>query len=632
MSVMEAARRPAEAARAREAVAYRRVDMGALDPVVEHRPDGAMIVRTVQRLGAYPRRMTDRLEHWSAAAPDRVWLACRGADGNWRKVTYSAGLALVRSLGQALLDAGVTAERGVAVLSGNDIEHALLMMAAQYVGVPYAPISTAYSLISTDFGKLRHTLGLFTPSLVFAADARYLKAMKAVVPEGVGMAFADMAGVDVPARSFADMAGTVPTAAVDAAHGAVGPDTVAKVLFTSGSTGMPKGVMNTQRMLCSNQEILAHLFAFVRDEPPVLVDWLPWNHTFGGNHNFNLALYNGGSLYIDEGKPTPSGIAATVANLREISPTMYFNVPKGYEALIPFFEAEPDLRRRFFDRLNLMFYAGAGLAPHIWNRLEELSAETIGERVTIVTGLGATETGPMALNANRAYDGPGRIGLPAPDVEVKLVPNAGKLECRFRSPSVMPGYWRQPELTAKVFDEDGFYKIGDAIRFADPEDPAEGFVFDGRISEDFKLATGTWVSVGALRAAIVAHFAPFVSDAVIAGHDRDDIRALLLPDVFACRDLCPNFAAGDDMAHLVTEPQVRERFQALLTSFADKSTGSSNKVMAVIVLDEPPSLDAGEITDKGSLNQRAMLNHREPMVAALYGDRDGGDDPRVIRL
>lgn len=609
-------------------VSYRQVKLGALDPRVERRADGTMVVRSAQRLARYPEKMTECLERWAEAAPGRVFLAQRAADGAWRTVTYAEALSAVRALGQALLNAGLTAERGLAVLSGNDIEHGLLMLAAQYVGVPYAPISTAYSLVSTDFGKLRHTLGLFTPSMVFASDARYAKAIRTVVPNGVTVVLTDPSGADLPCLSYAELAAARPTGAVDDAHAKVGPDTVAKVLFTSGSTGMPKGVINTQRVMCSNQEVLRHLFAFVQDEPPVLVDWLPWNHTFGGNHNFNLALYNGGTFHIDDGKPVPKGIAATIANLREIAPTIYFNVPKGYEALLPFLDGDEALRQRFFSRLNLLFYAGAGLAPHVWSELEELGRRTTGHPVVMVTGLGATETGPMALNANRPYAGPGRIGLPVPEVEVKLIPNAEKLECRFRGPGITPGYWRQPELTAVAFDEEGFYKIGDAIRFADPDRLEEGFVFDGRISEDFKLATGTWVSVGALRAAIIQHFAPFVSDVVVAGHDRDDVRVLLLPDVFSCRDLCPHFAVEDNLAELMAEPMVRSCFQALIDSFAARSTGSSNRVAALMLLDTPPSLDSGEITDKGSLNQRNVLRHRVNLVEALYRE----DDPRVIRV
>ncbi len=602
----------------------RKVRLGALDVAVEQRSDGSSVLRTRQTLGAYPDKLTLRLEHWAREAPDRLFLAQRGPDGAWRSVTYGQALALVRGLGQALLDHGLSTERGIAVLSGNGIEHGLLMLAAQYVGVPYAPVSPAYALVSGDFGKLRHVLGLFPAGLVFAADGRrFERAFRAVVPPDATLVVAGNLPDGLAATLFDDLAATVPTPAVDDAHAAVGPDTIAKVLFTSGSTGLPKGVINTQRMLCSNQEVLAHLFAFVRDEPPVLVDWLPWNHTFGGNHNFGLVLYNGGSLYIDDGKPVGGGTETTVRNLREVAPTIYFNVPKGYEALLPHLAGEPALRARFFSRLHTLFYAGAGLSPHVWKRLEELAVETCGERIAILTGLGATETGPMAMNANRAYDEPGRIGLPVPDVALKLVPVGDKLEARVRGPGITPGYWRQEDLTAKAFDDEGFYCLGDAIRFADPDDIGEGFLFDGRIAEDFKLATGTWVSVGALRARVIRHCAPLVEDVVVAGHDRDDIGILIFPHAPACRSLCPGLPATAAVAEVLRDAAVLDRFRDLLGSLAGASTGSSTRIDRALLLADPPSLDVGEITDKGSINQRAVLKHRAALVEELYAPLPG---------
>jgi len=602
----------------------REVRLGEADVTVVRRPDGSMLVRAEGALEPYPDKLTLCLERWAAEAPDRVFLMQRAPDGGWREVTYARALDTVRRLAQALIDRGLTRERGVAILSGNDVEHALLGLAAQYAGVPYAPVSTAYSLVSTDFGKLRHVLGLATSGLVFAADGeRYGPALRAAVPEGVEVVVTRGGG----GTAFADLAATEPTPAVDAAHAAVGPDTVAKLLFTSGSTGMPKGVINTQRMLCANQQMLRQVFAFLADEPPVLVDWLPWNHTFGGNHNFNMVLYNGGTYVIDEGRPVADGVLPTVANLREIAPTMYLNVPKGYEALVPHLRAEPELRKRFFSRLKALFYAGAGLSPFIWDSLEELAVEACGQRVVFVTSLGSTETAPAALICNRRVEQPGVVGIPAPGVEVKLVPTAEKLELRLRGPNIMPGYWRQDDLTAKAFDEEGFYRMGDALRFVDPEKPELGFLFDGRISEDFKLATGTWVSVSTLRGAVLRHFAPLVSDVVIAGHDRDDVAMLIVPDVPACRDFCPDFARTLPDAEVLRRPEVRERFQALLDEFARMGTGSSNRVERAVVLEDRPSLDAGEITDKGSLNQRAVLTRRAALVEALYAATPG---PEVL--
>jgi feruloyl-CoA synthase len=606
----------------------RDVHLGPIEVTLERPSDGTILVHPVDSMGTYPDRLTERLLHWAEMAPERTFMAKRGPDGSWRELSYGRTLGLVRNIGQALLDRGLAPERPVAILSGNDLEHALLGLACLHVGVPYAPISPPYALVSSDFGKLRHVLGLLTPGLVFAADgAAFERALRTVVPEGVESVVTDPAPEDLGATRFEELAATPATPAVEAAFARVGPDTVAKILFTSGSTGMPKGVICPQRMLTSNQEMLAHYFAFLRVEPPVLVDWLPWNHTFGGNHNVGIVLYNGGSLYIDDGKPTPRGTETTVRNLREIAPSIYFNVPKGFEVLLPYLRAEKALRERFFSRLQVLFYSGAGMPRHVWDELEELAVQTIGARVPILTGLGSTETGPFALVCPQKVSRPGVVGLPVPGVELKLVPNGGKLEARVKSPSVTPGYWRQPELTAKMFDEEGWYSFGDALRFVDPEDPSKGFYFDGRVSEDFKLVTGTWVSVGTLRANLISHMAPFVSDVVIAGHDRDDIRVLIFPDLFACRNLCPDFARDAAPAELLRRPEVRDKFQSLLSELARTSTGSSTRVVAGILLDEPPSLDLGEITDKGSINQRAALTHRAALVEELYTKVPG---PRVI--
>jgi feruloyl-CoA synthase len=405
---------------------------------------------------------------------------------------------------------------------------------------------------------------------------------------------------------------------VDEAHRGVGPDTIVKILLTSGSTGMPKGVINTQRMWSSNQEMVRSCLAVCAEEPPVIVDWLPWNHTFGGNHNVGLVLYNGGSLYIDDGRPMPGGIEETVRNLREIAPTIYFNVPKGYEALIPYFHNEPELCKRFFSRLKLMFYAAASLSQPVWDELEDLSFRTCGERIRMVTALGATETAPLALFGGKEVNRAGMVGVPVPGVELKLVPAEGKLEARLRGPNIMPGYWRQPELTREAFDEEGFYRLGDALRIADPEDIKKGFLFDGRIAEDFKISTGTWVSVGPLRVEFLTHCAPYVRDVVIAGHDRDYVTVLIFPDVSACRGLCHDLNENPSVRDVLASAPVRAKFRALLEELARDSTGSSHRIVSAILLEDPPSIDAHEITDKGSLNQRAVLEHRAALVDELY--------------
>jgi feruloyl-CoA synthase len=392
---------------------------------------------------------------------------------------------------------------------------------------------------------------------------------------------------------------------------------VVKVLFTSGSTGLPKGVITTQRMWCSNLEMITCQLAYFRDEPPVLLDWSPWHHVASGNHNVGFVIYNGGTYHIDEGKPAPGLIETTVKNLREVATTWYFTVPKGFEALLPYFRSDAELRRTFFSRLKVLWFAGAALAQPVFDEMQELAEAACGERIMFLTGLGATETAPMAIARMWQSKDSTNMGVPVPGVELKLVPNEGKLETRVKGPNVTPGYWRQPDLTAKAFDDEGYYCLGDAVRFEDPNDPREGLLFDGRIAEDFKLATGTWVSVGPLRARFLVHCAPYVKDVVIAGGDRDDIRVLVFPDIEACRQLAPDLASAS-AADIVSDARVRAEFQHRLTGFAATATGSSNRIVAAMLLADPPSLDAGEITDKGSINQRAVLRRREALVVDLY--------------
>jgi feruloyl-CoA synthase len=597
----------------------RPVRLGKFDAVLEREPSGVMHIRTAQVLPPYHATLGEPLEHWAKAAPDRVFLAGRGAGGEWSKLTYGEVLETTKRIGAALLRRGLSAERPIAILSGNDIEHGLLALAAMYVGIPYSPISAAYSLLSTDFGKLREILKLLTPGLVFASDGGpFVRAVCQTVPDDIELVVTRNPLGDRPTTLFADLIGAEDDVGVATARAKVTPDSIAKVLFTSGSTGNPKGVINTHRMLCSNQAMIGAGFAFVADEPPVVVDWLPWSHTFGSNHNFNLVLVNGGSLYIDDGNPTPPGAPKTARNLREIAPTIYFNVPKGYEALIPHFRADEVLRRNFFSRLKVLFYAGAGLNQATWDELTELAIETTGERIIFLSSLGSTETSPLALACTIDFDRAGNIGLPAPGVELKLVPNEGKLEARLRGPHITPGYWRAPQLTREAFDEDGFYKLGDALKFADPDNPSRGFLFDGRIAEDYKLSTGTWVSVGPLRARFIDHFAPYVRDVVFAGPDRDDIVALVFPDFAACQKLAPEHAANAAPAAVFDDVRVRMKFKSLLQSLAAASPGSSTRIMRAILMAEPPSMDKGEITDKGSINQRAVLRNRAALVDELY--------------
>jgi len=592
--------------------------------------DGSILVRPDEALSPYPRVLTDRVTHWAEVAPNRICAAKRSDSGEWRQLTYAQVLAAVRSVGQALLDRGLSVDRPAVILSENDLEHLLLMLAGQHVGIPTAHISPVYSLVSNDLAQLRHCFSLLTPGLVFVSDGeKYRRAIEVVLADDMELAVTSAPPEFRKATFFSELVAIAPTSAVDAAHNRIDPDKPAKFLFTSGSTGSPKAVINTHRMLCSNQQMIAQIFCFLQDEPPVLLDWLPWNHTFGGNHNIGIALYNGGTFYIDAGKPGTGFIDETVRNLREIAPTVYFNVPKGYEDLLPAFREDRQLREKFFSRLQLLFYAAAGLSQPVWDAYRELALETCGERIIMVTGLGATETSPMAIQATWETGSAGRIGIPIPGVELKLVPREGKLEARVRGPNVMPGYWRQPEPTQRAFDEEGFYKFGDAVRFVDPADVNQGFVFDGRFSEDFKLATGTWVSVGPLRARILNHFAPFIRDVVITGRDREDVGMMIFADLRACCSLHPSLSLDLPQAQILGHESVRTRIYELLESFARESTGSSKRIARAIFLEEPPSLDAREITDKGSLNQHEVLTHRAGLVERLYSSESS---PLILRL
>ena len=606
-------------------VRYRPVAFGD-DAVQVRQANGATYVKAVAPLGDYARRSVDRLRHWAATAPERTFIARRERDGAWRHVSYAQALESVRAIGQALLQRGLGPQRPVMILSGNDIEHALLGLACQYVGVPYAPISPAYSLVSQDFDKLRHIANLLQPGLVFAADGlAFGTAMTAVC--GPDVEFVVTRGMPTAreATAFATLEQTVPTEAVDVAMEATGPDTIAKFLFTSGSTKLPKAVINTQRMLCSNMQMLQQVWPFLLEEPPVLLDWLPWNHTFGGNKDANLVLFNGGTLYIDDGKPTPQGIATTIANLREIAPTVYFNVPKGWDDLAQALATDRALRDNFYSRLKLQFYAGAALAQPVWDKLHASAEAACGERIRMTTGLGMTETAPCALFAMREDVHAGELGVPSPGVEVKLVPCGDKTEVRYRGPSVTPGYWKSPEETAAMFDDEGFFCSGDAVKWLDPAQPHLGFVFDGRVAEDFKLYTGTWVSVGPLRGRVMHEGAPYVQDVVITGHDRAEIGLLIIPNLAQCRALAglpPSSAAAEVLA---SKP-VRSYFQDLVERLWRQGSGSATRVVRALLLEQPPSIDRGEITDKGSINQRAVLSYRADLVELLYA----GLDPAIF--
>ena len=617
--------------------------LGDLTPSIRENADGSVVLRAARPLGDYPATLTDRLEEWANRAPERTLLAWRPrpADGvearePFARLTFADAVTRARSLGQALLDRRLSAERPLAILSGNGVEHLLLALAAQHVGVLHAPISPAYSLVSRDYGSLKYVLSLLSAGVVFVSDpALFEPALHAAVAPDVEIVHP--AAMPVPASvssrwrtsTFESWLGVSPTSEVDRRHAAIQPDEAAKILFTSGSTGTPKGVINTHRMICSNQQMILQALPCLGEEPPVLVDWLPWHHTFGGNHNIGIVIYNGGSLYLDEGRPLPGAFAESVRNLRDVAPTIYLNVPKGYEELVRAFRTDPDLAASFFARVRVLFYAAAGLSQHLADALQEIAVAACGERLVLVTGLGATETAPMAICRPWPSDQSSAIGLPVPGIEAKLARVCNdKLEVRIKGPSVTPGYWRRDDLTREAFDDEGFFCMGDAVRPVDASDFAKGLVFDGRIKEDFKLSTGTWVSVGPLRARILTHFAPFVRDVVIAGHDRDEVGMLIVPDVEACRAICASNLAGAPACDVVRDSAVAERLRRLMVSFAAFATGSASRVARALVLEEPPSLDGGEVTDKGSLNQAAILRRRQALVEELYAATPGA---RVIR-
>ena len=601
-------------------VPYRPILLGGTKATVEYRSDGSVVYELEEALEPYPARLTERLVHWASVAPERPLLARRSADGaGWEHLTYRKALDGARSLGEALLARGLSSSKPLMILSDRSFEHALLALAALHVGVPYVPVTSAYSLLSEDFSKLKHLAAVCTPGLVFADDgALYGRALRDVfgeveclvsrtLPEGRAASF------------FSDWLATPVTAAVDDAFESVGPDTVGKIMFTSGTTGAPKGVIYSQRMLCSNRQQVAQTFAFLQSAPPVLVDWLPWHHTFGGTHNFGMVLYGGGTYYMDPGKPTPQQIGPTVEVLREIAPVIYLNTPQGLAALIPHLRADDALRRNFFSKLALIYYGGASLPEYIWAAFDELAVRTIGQRVLIMSGLGGTEAGPTPMSA--AWD-PRReaiAGLPVPGVKVKVVPVGAKLEIRYAGDCVTPGYWKDPERTAASFDEEGYFCSGDAGTFIDPQHPEKGLRFDGRLAENFKLSTGTWVNVAELRLLALNLFSPYARDVVIAGHDRDFLTALVFPDLEACRALCDDLHEPAPDAHrIVRSTGVRAHFQRGLDALATQPGGSSSRILRIALESEPPTLDNGELSAKGAISQANVLARRGDVVAELY--------------
>ncbi|WP_026201745.1 feruloyl-CoA synthase [Bradyrhizobium sp. WSM2793] len=590
--------------------------------VAEHRADGSIVLRSPEPLRDGARCVGDWLEQWARQTPDTIFFAERGhVDAPWITVTYGQALRQVRAAASWILAQGLSAERPLAILSDNSIDHALLALAAQHVGVPSAAISPAYSLMSKDFDKLKSMIALLEPGAIYVSATKpFAAALAAIKPLHKAQIISGNAD-DVGALAFHTIAATPETPNVATAFAAVTPDTIAKLLFTSGSTGAPKAVINTQRMLTSSQQAKAQTWTFLEQSRGdlVILDWLPWSHTFGANHNFNLVLRNGGSLYIDGGKPAPGLFATSLANLKSVMPTVYFNVPRGFDMLIAALRGDEELRRRFFSEVKFAFYAGAALPQNLWDALEDLSIKTVGRAMPMVSAWGSTETSPLAADCHFLAERSGNIGVPIPGTELKLVPSGDKLEVRVRGPNVTPGYWKAPELTKQAFDEEGFYLIGDAVKLADSARPERGLFFDGRVAEDFKLNSGTWVSVGTLRVAGIAALAPLAQDIVVAGHGGDEVRFLVFPNIAACR---AHAGLGEtaDLHEVLAHDKVRSAIAHGLAKLRQQGPNSSGHATRALLLAEPPSVDGGEITDKGYINQRAVLTRRADAVARLNDD------------
>ena len=585
---------------------------------------GTHYLKADQELQAYPDRLTDRFQHWATNKPNQTLFARRvkladGTLGDWRHVTYAQAWATARNIAQALINRGLNAERPVVILSENSLEHALLALGCMVAGVPFVPTSPPYSLISQDYDKLKHVLRTVTPGMVFASDTRYAKAIAATVSSDMEIVMNEGGIEGQQVTSFEALCQTPATSQVDAAIAATDPDTIVKFLFTSGSTKMPKAVINTQRLWCANQQQMMQSMPVLAEAPLVLVDWLPWNHTFGGNHNFGMVVFHGGTLYIDDGKPTPTLMHETLRNLREIAPTVYFNVPTGFEAIALAMQTDDLLRKTLLSRVQMFFYAGAALAQPIWDSLYESQEREIGERIVMGTGLGMTESGPFGIFVTNPNVSAGDLGVPTPGLELKLVDMGGKTEVRYRGPNITPGYWRNAEETKGAFDDEGFFCTGDAVKWIDETDVHLGLKFDGRIAEDFKLATGTFVSVGPLRGKIIAAGAPYVQDVVLTGINLKEVGAMVFPTP-AVRALS-GLAADAPLADVLSSAPVLAHFQNLINELAKTATGSANRIARMCLLSEPPTIDKGEITDKGSINQRSVLTHRADTVAALHENR-----------
>jgi feruloyl-CoA synthase len=607
--------------------AFRKIEWLARDIAVERRSDGTIVLQSRIPLKEYEKHIPASLAKWAAERPEHIWLAQRGGpERQWRKLSYGEAKRTVDALTQGLLDLGLEPGRPVAILSGNSIEHALMTQAAMQARFPAAPVSPAYSLMSQDHVKLKYLFDLIKPALVMVQDGpTFEKSLKALDLDGVIVVHVTRPCEGIKSIAFADLAATKITEAVEASITQITPDTVGKLLFTSGSTGMPKAVINTQAMMCANAAMMMQARPRDPNAPPsTYLDWMPWNHTMGGNALFNPVLTEGGTLYIDDGRPMPGLIDETLRNLRDVSPTYYANVPAGYAALAAAMEKDDALCRGFFKNLGLMAYGGARLPDDLYDRMQALAVRATGERIVFYTGWGSTETGPTSTGTYWDTERVGLIGLPFPGVELKMVPAGSKYELRLRGVNVTPGYFGRPDLTAAMFDEEGFYCIGDAGVFVDPEDPVQGIIFAGRVVEDFKLTTGTFVHVGSLRTDAIAAATPVVQDALVAGQDRPFVGLLAWPNLHACRQIVGDAEASYE--DVVRHPQVLACLkQGLQAHNASIEGASSLRIARAMLMTEPASIDGNELTDKGYINQRAGLDRRADLVERLYADHPGED-------
>ena len=598
---------------------FKIVNMANPNASIKKRGKEAILKSNVP-LNKFPKSLGEWLLEWAEKTPDNIFIADKNySRDEWRKLSYQEFLTKVCSVGQALIDRGLSNFKPVVIVSDNSIDNAILLFGSMHVGIPVVPISPAYSLLSKDYGKLRLILKQIKPGLIFADDGdKFNKALSSVDVGDAELVFSYNPPRDLKYTEFSNLINTPATKAVEDAFSQVGPDTVAKILYTSGSTGEPKGVINTQRMLCSNQVAIQQVWKFLLEKPPVTVDWLPWNHTFGGNHNLNMILANGGSIYIDSGKPVPGLIEKTVTNLKEIAPTIYFNVPRGYDMLLPFLEADKQLSRSFFAELDVIFYAAAALTQSSWDRLVNLSINEIGSKVMMIAGWGATETAPDCTQVHWPIEKAGVIGLPIPGTELKLVEQSGKTEVRVRGPNVTPGYWQNIDLTEQSFDKDGFYRIGDAVKMEDMSNPNKGIIFDGRVAENFKLSSGTWAYVGGIRTNVVSVVSNIIQDAVITGSDREELGLLIFPNILGCRSLCPDEPSDLPITQLLSKPEITNTLTNGIKKYNARFPGSSERIGRALFLFEPPDIDSNEITDKGYINQSAVLSSRSDLVDRLY--------------